>query len=864
MKSLNTRRSLFGFLVAVFMCSAHAELVSKTSHVFLPTDSSNGRDFYVFGPKASKGLGAEDSVQVLFFRFKATTKEDIYISVFDPDASGANDSAYLGNVFGRNTTTSFAVYGGNGAYTRLNTKESVTETEQAGTKLADKSFTKEYNNDWYHFGPFKVTDGEMVNNWSYFKIVVHAKTGGLENGFRLAASPKATGQGFAYKMSLSMQHKIGLKTEFFVEIPHGMTKLEEMNYDIDFTGGSVYVETKRRTFKLSPSRSGKWMRNRLELLQEEAGDRAIYRFVKGPQKRTNMTFMFLDANGQPLRLFSGDGAVEVESRPMMQARIEPQPPEPEEKVEIPEDRKCLAFLFDASKSFDPDNQNLSYSWDFGDGKKSNRIRTTHLYDKPGEYEVVLVVNDGSQADCAIAEAKKTVVANLRPKAVAEVTEQLVVGQAGKFDGSKSSDTPGDILTHAWDYGDGTQGKAEITDHAYQKGGTYTAKLTVTDDKNSRCSSDTDTKIVRVNTPPVADAGKDQFVSETDPTKPFVVTLDGSGSTDADGDKLSYLWDFGDGEKGEGMRVTHTYPKGGTYTAKLTVNDNSGLPGDTDDDEAQIVLNRAPTAIAGGPRVGCANEEIRFDGTRSVDLDGDGLAYLWDFGDGKEGNGATPTHLYEKAGTYTVKLTVDDGRGTNISRHTATQTVTIIEAPVATIKPVGHSAVAQAVTFEADTSKNDANRKLTYVWEFGDEAKAEGTKVTHTYAKGGAFNVKLTVADGSGLDCGQASSVMTMQVNTPPTPSLIIANKICCVGQEVSFDGSGSKDLDGDKLKYLWDFGDENTSEEIKPTHIYKTAGVFKITLTVSDTSGLPGSSAQASAIAKVNQKPVAAFTVEQK
>jgi hypothetical protein len=47
-------------------------------------------------------------------------------------------------------------------------------------------------------------------------------------------------------------------------------------------------------------------------------------------------------------------------------------------------------------------------------------------------EVVLVVNDGSQADCAIAEAKKTVVANLRPKAVAEVTEQLVVGQAASL------------------------------------------------------------------------------------------------------------------------------------------------------------------------------------------------------------------------------------------------------------------------------------------------------------------------------------------------------------------------------------------------------------------------------------------------
>jgi serine protease len=54
-----------------------------------------------------------------------------------------------------------------------------------------------------------------------------------------------------------------------------------------------------------------------------------------------------------------------------------------------------------------------------------------------------------------------------------------------------------------------------------------------------------------------------------------VAVDGSTSKDADGDALSYGWDFGDGAKGAGKTATHTYAAAGAYTITLTVNDGRG-------------------------------------------------------------------------------------------------------------------------------------------------------------------------------------------------------------------------------------------------------------------------------------------------
>jgi PKD repeat protein len=73
-------------------------------------------------------------------------------------------------------------------------------------------------------------------------------------------------------------------------------------------------------------------------------------------------------------------------------------------------------------------------------------------------------------------------------------------------------------------------------------------------------------------------------------------------------------------------------------------------------------NAAPIAEAGGPYSGAQYVPITFDGTRSLDSDGDPLHFSWSFGDGTVGSGSTPAHAYAVPGIFTVVLTVTDPGG----------------------------------------------------------------------------------------------------------------------------------------------------------------------------------------------------------
>ena len=70
-------------------------------------------------------------------------------------------------------------------------------------------------------------------------------------------------------------------------------------------------------------------------------------------------------------------------------------------------------------------------------------------------------------------------------------------------------------------------------------------------------------------------------------------------------------------------------------------------------------NQPPVARAS---VTCPDLTCSFDGTASSDPDGHVTSYAWDFGDGLTDTGATPSHTYAQAGTYTYTLTVTDNRG----------------------------------------------------------------------------------------------------------------------------------------------------------------------------------------------------------
>ncbi|MFJ2729459.1 PQQ-dependent sugar dehydrogenase [Streptomyces collinus] len=97
--------------------------------------------------------------------------------------------------------------------------------------------------------------------------------------------------------------------------------------------------------------------------------------------------------------------------------------------------------------------------------------------------------------------------------------------------------------------------------------------------------------------PVAQTAADRTSGQA----PLKVAFSSAGSTDQDGDALTYSWDFGDGTTSTGTAPTHKYKKNGTYTATVTAKDTTGRTGSA---SVQVVVgNTAPTVTLQLPQDG---------------------------------------------------------------------------------------------------------------------------------------------------------------------------------------------------------------------------------------------------------------------
>ena len=172
-------------------------------------------------------------------------------------------------------------------------------------------------------------------------------------------------------------------------------------------------------------------------------------------------------------------------------------------------------------------------------------------------------------------------------------------------------------------------------------------------------------------------------------------------------------------------------------------------------------------FTGGPIL--TSSPVSFDGTTSYDPDGTIVGYAWDFADGSTGSGATPTHSYSLAGTYSVKLNVTDNSG---STQVSTQTVTITDRPptITLTQSATTASPGQAVVLTISASDPDGTIATTTVnWGDGTTDTISGPPTTdsHTYSLGSGtpsatYTISVTVHDNSGSTRSATSNPIVVQ------------------------------------------------------------------------------------------------------
>jgi PKD repeat protein len=216
----------------------------------------------------------------------------------------------------------------------------------------------------------------------------------------------------------------------------------------------------------------------------------------------------------------------------------------------------------------------TYNWDFGDGTTGTGQTTTHQYRRVGTFQVRLTVTDPRGAQATSVQTL-TVAAGTPPTVVFRMSPTPAATNVTVFFSAEETRPAAgrQLVSFAWNFGDGRTGSGVTTSHAYSGIGTYQVSLVVTDDAGTSAQAN--------QTLTVGSAGQPTASFTFLPSSPRVnqrVAFDATASTPGTGATIAtYKWNYGDGreETGAAAIQSHTYAATGTYIVQLTVTDSNG-------------------------------------------------------------------------------------------------------------------------------------------------------------------------------------------------------------------------------------------------------------------------------------------------
>jgi RHS repeat-associated protein len=541
-------------------------------------------------------------------------------------------------------------------------------------------------------------------------------------------------------------------------------------------------------------------------------------------------------------------------------------------------------------SSDPDGDLLGYRWSFVSRPAgstaalsgANTVNPRFVVDRAGNYVVGLVVNDG-QVDSASASVTIST-RNSAPVANAGPAQTGRVGDTVTLDGRGSADVDGDALSYRWRIVGAPPGSTAALQGAntvqpqlvLDSAGTWRIELVVNDGQVD--SAPAEVLVSTVNSAPVARAGTDRSVSLG-----ALVPMDGSASTDVDGDALSYRWSFSARPAGSNAILSNpnivnpsfTADVPGTFVLQLVVND-----GQVDSAPASVSIstdNAAPSANAGPDQSVALGARVQLDGSASRDPEGAALSYAWSFVSRPAGSAAvldnpgsaTPSFVADRAGDYVVQLIVSDG----VLGSTPDQ----VRVSTLNSRPLADAGAAQSVDtgatvqLDGSASRDADGDALSYSWSFtlrpagSAAALSDASAVNPSFVAdvAGQYIVQLIVSDGRLTSVPVTVSITASTPNRPPTAQAAASPDTVLVGQTVTLSSAGSADPDGNPISFLWSLSARpagsnasiGNASSATASIVPDVPGSYTATLTVTDSLG-----ASANAIASFTANPAAANT----
>jgi PKD repeat protein len=308
-----------------------------------------------------------------------------------------------------------------------------------------------------------------------------------------------------------------------------------------------------------------------------------------------------------------------------------------------------------------------------------------------------------------------------------------------------------------------------------------------------------------------------------------IVFDASDSYDLDGNIVSYLWDFGDGDTTSGISPAHSYTQEGTYSVTLTVTDDDGLI-DSGSTTAEI-SDSEPTSKFSITMIEddilsyiFTDESISYDGI---------VEWNWNFGDGGNSDEQSPDHTFDFEGNYVVSLVVTEEDGDSDESFTLIVISSTNNPPVADSGGPYEGIEGSSIVFNASDSYDEDGDIVDYMWDFGDGDFDYGESVTHIYYLEGEYTISLTVTDD--LDAISLSTTTASISDSEPNAQFSASSNIGNIPFIVQFTDNSSS-FDG-ITAWSWDFGDGTYSTEQNPFHNYTSLGNYSVTLTVFEDDG---------------------------